>query len=113
MVRRALLLGLMSGAFVGCGSDDDSETLRYSVTFINRTNVAYDVWMNVDVDDVGFRDTGEVLPANGRLTITGRVVNVGYDYRLVEDGGSVDEAAYELDVQSARDDVQRTINAGP
>lgn len=111
MVRRALLLGLMFGALVGCGSDDESETVRYSVTFINRTNAAYDVWMNVDVDDQGFRDIGEVLPANGRLTITGRVTNVDYTYRFVEDGGSVDEPSYELDVESARDDVQRTINA--
>jgi hypothetical protein len=112
MVRRALL-GLMFGALVGCSGDDESETVGYSVTFINRTNAAYDVWLSVDSDDAGFRDTEEVLPANGRLTITGRVVNVGYTYRFVEEGGSVDDPAYEFDVQSARDDVQRTINAAP
>src|SRR5687768_10779421 len=56
MVRRALLLGLMFGALVGCGSDDESESVRYSVTFINRTSAAYDVWMSVDSDELGFRD---------------------------------------------------------
>jgi hypothetical protein len=113
MVRRAVLFGLVLGALVGCGSDDESATARYSVTFINRTNAEYQVWMNVDTDDLGFRDTGEVLPNNGRLTITGRVVNVDYTYRFVEAGGTVDDPAYEFDISSFHDDVQRTINAGP
>jgi hypothetical protein len=111
MVRRALLLGFLLGALSGCGSDEESETVRYSVTFINRTGVAYEVWMNVDSDTQGFRDLDEVLPATGRLTLTGRVVNVDYTYRFVEAGASVDEPAYELDVQSYRDDVVKTINA--
>lgn len=113
MVRRALLFGFLLGAFVGCGGDDESESVRYSVSFINRTNIAYEVWLSTDSDDEGFRDTGEVLPSNGRLILTGRVVNVGYTYRFVEEGGSVDDPAYELNVTSFRDDVQRTISAAP
>lgn len=113
MVRRALLVGILLGVFVGGCGDSESETVRYSVTFINRTSAPYDVWLSADSDDLGFRDTGEVLPANGRLILTGRVVNVEYTYRFVEEGGSVDEPAYELEVVSFRDDVQRTINAGP
>ncbi|MET0410677.1 MAG: hypothetical protein ABW217_05250, partial [Polyangiaceae bacterium] len=95
MVRRALL-GSLLAAFVGCSSDDDSETRSYSVTFINRTNAAYEVWVSTDSDDLGFQDTGEVLPSNGRLILNGRVVNVDYTYRFVEDGASVDAPSYEL-----------------
>ncbi|MET0412074.1 MAG: hypothetical protein ABW217_12305, partial [Polyangiaceae bacterium] len=59
----------------------------------------------------GFQDTGEVLPSNGRLILNGRVVNVDYTYRFVEDGASVDAPSYELYVVSFQDDVQRTLNA--
>lgn len=111
MVRRALLFGLLLGAFVGCSGDDESDTVRYSVTFNNRTDTSYEVWQSADSDDLGFRDTGELLPQNGRLVLTGRVVNVEYTYRFVEEGGSVDEPTYELTVVSFRDDVQRTLNA--
>jgi hypothetical protein len=113
MLRRALLVGLMLGAFAGCGGDDESETLPYSVTFVNETNTSYDVWMSVETDTQGFRDIDEVLPANGRLTLTGLVVNVAYTYRFVEPGGSVETPAYSLAVQSFRDDVEMTIEAGP
>ena len=111
MVRRALLFASLLGALVGCSGNDESETVRYSVTFNNRTDTSYEVWQSADSDDLGFRDTGEVLPSNGRLVLTGRVVNVEYIYRFVEEGGSVDAPAYELNVVSFRDDVQRTINA--
>jgi hypothetical protein len=113
MFRRTLLAALTLAAFVGCGSDDESEIVRYSVTFINRTPAAYDIWLSVDSDDQGFRDTGDVLPADGRITISGRVVNVEYTYRFVEEGGSIDDPAYEIDVQSFQDDVERTLNAAP
>jgi hypothetical protein len=104
---RVLLLGLLL-AIPACSSDSTGASTRYALTITNNTATAYEIFMDTDLDNVGFRVAGTVA-AGATTTIPSLTVAAHYTFRLSPIGAGAGAFVYEDAVTSSGANVSWTV----
>lgn len=105
-------LCLLAVGLVACDDDEVTAVVEYDITIVNNDDVAYEVWVDANVDVEGFVRDGSV-EASGSRVFLDRVIAVGYHFRLLNPGQDpeppADEFEYEQNITSNGPDFTWTV----
>ncbi len=110
------VLCFLAVGLVACDDDEVTAVVEYDITIVNNDGVAYQVWIDANVDTEGFVRDGDI-GADATRVFRDHTIAVAYHFRLLTPGQNPeppdDEFEHQRIITSNGPDITWNVKTAP